>query len=109
MTAAQVERLMALIGEYANNLPAEVAEQRMQKAKKTPPDQLFFAWAGSVKPGAGDYYRVQAPSFLIEYDNTQNNNNHSHSVWRDFDGDFGRDVLAWHYRLHHPLQVASSR
>lgn len=109
MTAAQVDRLMALIGEYANNLPDEVAERRMQKARKTPPDKLFFAWAGSVKPGAGDYYRVQAPSFLIEYDNTQNNNNHSHSVWRDFDGDFGRDVLAWHYRLHHTLQIASGR
>ncbi len=109
MTPAQVDRMMALIGEYANILPDEVAERRMQKARKTPPDQLFFAWAGSVQPGAGDYYRVQAPSFLIEYDNTQNNNNHSHSVWRDFDGDFGRDVLARHYRLHHPLQIAGSR
>ena len=109
MTAAQVDRLMALIGEYVNNLPAEVAERRMQKAPKTSPDQLFIAWAGWVKPGAGGYYRVQAPSFLIEYDNTQNNNNHSHFVWRDFDGDFGRDVLAWHYRLHHMVQIASGR
>lgn len=109
MTAAQLDRLMVLIREYANNLPGEVAERRMQKARRTAPDQLFFAWAGSVQPGAGEYYRVQAPSFLIEYDNTQNNNNHSHSVWRDFDGDFGRDLLAWHYQLHHPLQLVSGQ
>ena len=109
MSAPQVEKLMTLIGEYANNLPRDIAERRIRKAQQTPRDQLFFAWAGSVQPGAGDYYRVQGPSFLIEYDNTQNNNNHSHSVWRDFSGDFGRDVLAWHYRLHHPLQVANGR
>ncbi len=47
----------------------------------------------------GNYYRVQAPSFLIEYANTQNQSNHSHAVWRDYDGDFGLDVLSQHYRL----------
>ena len=36
MTAGQVDRLMALIGEYANNLPADVAERRLQKAKTNP-------------------------------------------------------------------------
>jgi hypothetical protein len=108
MTAQQVDKLMALVAEYARNLPRDVAEHRIHKARQTPPGQLFFAWAGSVQPGAGDYYRVQGPSFLIEYDNTQNNNNHSHSVWRDFAGDFGRDVLARHYRRHHQLQVAQS-
>ena len=48
----------------------------------------------------GNYYRIQSPSFLIEYDNTQNQSNHSHSVWRDFENDFGRDVLALHYQRH---------
>jgi hypothetical protein len=47
----------------------------------------------------GDYYRVQGPTFLIEYNNTQGRNNHSHTVWRDFQGDFGFDVLAMHHRL----------
>ena len=71
----------------------------MDKVRATPRDQLFFAWAGAIEPGGGDYYRIQAPDFLIEYDNTQNRNNHSHSVWREFEGDFGRDIMAAHYRL----------
>lgn len=99
LTAEQYETLIAVIEEYAYNMPAEVAEKRMKQAREAPKDKLFFAWAGSIEPGQGDYYRVQSPDFLIEYDNTQNNNNHSHSAWRDFDGDFGADVLAMHHRL----------
>jgi hypothetical protein len=106
MTPKQREMLMAVIAEYAHNVPASVAEARMKAAKSTPQDKLLFAWAGGIEPGKGDYYRVQAPGFLIEYDNTQNNNNHSHTVWRDFEGDFGldvlADVLAMHHRLHDP-------
>ena len=48
-------------------------------------------------PGAAHYYRIQGPTFLIEYDNSQNNANHQHIVWRDFKGDFGDDLLAAHY------------
>ena len=57
------------------------------------------AWIGATKnePGAAHYYRIQGPTFLIEYDNTQNNANHQHIVWRDFAGDFGDDLLAKHY------------
>jgi hypothetical protein len=56
---------------------------------------------GTPDKGGPHYYRVQGPSFLIEYDNTQNNNNHIHAVWRDFNGDFGRDLLAEHYKADH--------
>ena len=55
---------------------------------------------GSLDEGEPHYYRVQGPTFLIEYDNVQNGANHVHSVWRDFDGDFGRDVLMAHYRQY---------
>ena len=98
MTAAQRTLLMAIIDEYVYTVPAPVAADRMKAVKATADKDLLFAWAGSIEPGAGDYYRVQAPAFLIEYDNTQNNNNHSHLVWRDFAGDFGLDVLAMHHR-----------
>ena len=54
-----------------------------------------------VEVGGPHYYRVQGPTFLIEYDNTQNNNNHVHAVWRDYNGDFGRDILAAHYKADH--------
>ena len=47
------------------------------------------------------YYRVQSPTFMVEYDNTQNNANHVHSVWRDFNGDFGLDLLKAHYQASH--------
>ena len=58
-------------------------------------DKIAFV-AGPVTPGEKHYYRVQGPTFVIEFDNTQNNGNHVHSVWRDFDSDFGRDLLREH-------------
>jgi hypothetical protein len=54
-----------------------------------------------MERGQKYYYRVQGPTFLIEHDNTQGNGNHIHSVWRDFNGDFGRDLLAEHYKRDH--------
>ena len=50
---------------------------------------------------------MQAPTFLIEYDNTQNDANHIHSVWRDYEGDFGLDLLKMHYQQGH--QSSSAR
>lgn len=117
MSEKQFGMLMRLIEEYASNMPEEIADQRMRAARETPREQLFFGWAGRLdrpkpRPAGigrvttgnreehGNYYRIQAPSFLIEYANTQNLSNHSHSVWRDFNGDFGLDVLALHHRLY---------
>ena len=45
-------------------------------------DDMRFAWAGPAEVGAPHYYRIQGPTFVIEYNNTQNNANHVHSVWR---------------------------
>ena len=99
LSQEQYEMLLATAEEYATSLPAEQAEARMKKVRATPREQLFFAWAGSIEPGGGDYYRIQSAEFLIEYDNVQNGNNHSHTVWREFKGDFGRDLLAAHYQF----------
>ena len=65
-------------------------------------DEVHVAWAGSLEPGGPHYYRLQAPGFLVEWDNTQDDANHAHSVWRNPDGDFGRDALAEHRAAHHP-------
>jgi hypothetical protein len=97
MTAKQREKLGALVEEYIRNFPEDIAAAREGQYRKAG-DRLYFAWAGGEQRGAPHYYRVQSPAFLIEYDNTQNNANHIHSVWRDFSGDFGRDLLAEHYR-----------
>jgi hypothetical protein len=66
-------------------------------------DDFAFAWAGGVDPGQGHHYRVQGPRLLVEYDNTQRDANHVHTVWRDPDGDFGDDVLRQHRLRSHPI------
>lgn len=100
MSAKSKEILTALVAEYANNFPQPMADFRMDQYKKSQ-SNLFFAWTGGINKGEGHYYRIQTPAFLIEYDNTQNGNNHIHSVWRDYNGDFGLDLLAQHYQAAH--------
>jgi len=77
-----------------------LADDDMAKIVKAGVDKVRFGWAGGTRPGEAWYYRIQGPTFLMEAANTQNNANHIHASWRDFDGDFGRDVLADHYRQH---------
>ena len=95
--------LLQLIDEYLATMPDELAAKRMENLKKEETNEIRFAWAGATKLGEGHYYRIQGKSFLVEFDNTQNNANHIHSVWRDFDGDFGRDLIREHYQSseHH--------
>ena len=100
MTAKQRQLLQALLEEYANNVPEQGAAARREQIKKAGTN-LNFAWSGGLERGEGHYYRVQGPTFLVEYDNTQNNNNHVHSVWRDYNGDFGFDLLGNHYKTSH--------
>lgn len=97
----QREALMLLIREYVQRHRPEVAESDMEKIRKAGFEKIHFAWAGSLKVGEGHYYRVQGPTFLMEYDNVQNNANHVHSVWRDFESDFGADLLREHYEKEH--------
>jgi hypothetical protein len=97
MNPAQRKLLHALITEYIDNVSDEMAEKR-RKQLAAAGVRISFAWAGPVQRGAKHYYRVQAPAFLIEYDNTQNEGNHVHAVWRDFQGDWGRDLLQEHYK-----------
>jgi hypothetical protein len=98
LRADQAQLLVRLIDEYLGRMAGPLAERRRAALEQTDFGQVAFAWAGSLDRGRPHYYRIQGPSFLIEYDNTQNNANHIHTVWRDFDGDFGRDLLRDHYR-----------
>ena len=106
MTAAQRDLLMKVIDAYAGLMAPDLAAQRMAKIKAGGIENVGFAWAGPVERGALHYYRVQGPSFLIEFDNTQNQGNHVHSIWRDFDGDFGRDLLRDHIKTAHAAAAA---
>jgi len=98
MTAAQRDQLMKVLDAYAGLMAPDIAADRMTKLKIAGIENITFAWAGSIERGQKHYYRVQGPTFLIEFDNTQNDGNHVHSVWRDFKGDFGRDLLREHLR-----------
>jgi hypothetical protein len=98
MTAAQRDQLMKVLDAYAGLMAPDIASDRLAKVKIAGVENITFAWAGSIDRGQKHYYRVQGPTFLIEFDNTQNDGNHVHSVWRDFRGDFGRDLLRDHLR-----------
>lgn len=97
MTTAQQGMLLAIVREYAGAQADSVAKQRLAALRSAGLDKLVFAWMGGPERGQRHYYRIQGPTFVIEYDNTQNEANHIHTVWRDFAGDFGVDWLERHY------------
>lgn len=103
LTSEQKETLNKLIKAYVFRYRPDVAESDLKKIEQAGVEKIQFAWAGGVEKGEGHYYMVQGPTFLLEYDNTQNNNNHIHAVWRDFQNDFGEDLLRKHYeQVPHP-------
>ncbi|MEX2186337.1 MAG: DUF3500 domain-containing protein [Pirellulales bacterium] len=97
LTADQQQTLRKLIDVYAKTMPAAVAEARLAASEKAGFDNIQFAWAGAMEPGIGHYYRIEGPTFQIEFCNTQpdsagNPANHIHSMWRDTAGDFAIPV-----------------
>lgn len=97
MDKPQQELLRQIIEEYVRRYRPELADADLKQIEQGGWEQIYFAWAGGIEPGLGHYYRVQGPSFLMEFDNTQNNANHIHTVWRDLKNDFGEDLLRKHY------------
>lgn len=97
----QQEKMLALIEVYVHRYTKLFADEMLNELKTAGLEKLQFAWAGSLEPGAGHYYRIQGPTIIIEYDNTQNNANHIHSVLRDLKHDFGGDELLAHYEKDH--------
>ena len=101
MSPEQKATLLKLVREYLFRHRPDAAAEELAKVEKAGLEKLSFAWAGGLEPGQPHYYRVQGGSFVLEYDNTQNNANHVHSVWRDFDRDFGVDLLKAHRDAAH--------
>jgi hypothetical protein len=100
MTHEQRELLMKLIREHVGRIRKDLADQDLARIDDAGIDRIHFRWSGGLEPGEPHHYIIQGPTFLIEYDNTQDNANHVHCVYRDFDNDFG-DALLNHYRKHH--------
>lgn len=101
LTKPQQQQLVQLVGIYVRKYHIGFADELMQKVETAGLDNLRFAWAGSQQWGSGHYYRIQGPTLLIEYDNTQNNGNHIHTSVRDLTNDFGEDFLKEHYQKEH--------
>ncbi len=90
----QLRRLLAI---YAGRMTPRAAADQLARIDRAGFERLRFAWAGSGRTGEPHYYRIQGPTFLLEYDNTQGGANHIHTVWRDLENDFGDDLLRRHY------------
>lgn len=101
MSPDQQKKLIKLINQYIDTMPSKTAKARRKQLLAEDLSSLYFGWVGAKELGAAHYYRVQGKTFLIEFDNSQNNANHIHTVWRDFDGDFGRDLIKEHYEESH--------
>ena len=97
MSGVQRDRMIELIRYYVDRAAQEVARNEWRKIESVGLDTTTFAWAGPEEKGKKHYYSVVGPHFMIEYDNTQNGGNHIHAVWRDFEHDWGEDLLSNHY------------
>lgn len=101
LTESQQKTFQQLLNTYVKNYEFGFAEDLMNKIEEAGIENLSFAWAGGLQPGIAQYYRIQGPMLLIEYDNIQNNANHVHTVVRDLTNDFAEDILREHYRKAH--------
>jgi hypothetical protein len=103
LTAPQKAIFIKLLSLYIHRYTRLFAASMMHDIEVAGMDKLIFAWAGSKENGVGNkrYYRIKGPTIIIEYDNTQNNGNHVHTVVRDLQHDFGGDALLEHYKKNH--------
>ena len=100
LNGSQQKIFMELLSIYIHRYTRLFAEGMMKEIEEADLNKLRFAWAGDQETGVGHphYYRIQGPTIIIEYDNTQNNANHIHTVIRDLKNDFGGDELLKHYK-----------
>jgi hypothetical protein len=103
MTTQQQQKLLQLVNLYVHRYTKLFADAMLKEIQQAGLNNLQFAWAGAQVPmiGKAHYYRIQGPTIIIEYDNSQNRANHAHSVIRDLKHDFGGDGLLEHYKSNH--------
>ena len=93
LPSAAQRRVLEIVRTYLANLPPPLAGEALARIERAGIARTRFGWAGSTRPGLPQYYRLQGPTFLLEFDNSRNSGTHIHSVWRDFERDFGRHLL----------------
>ena len=92
LAPAQRRLVMEIVNAYMRVLPAVTARRSLERIERAGVERLRLGWAGPLQPNEPHYYRLQGPTFLLEFDNSRNDGTHIHSVWRDFREDFGRDL-----------------
>ena len=92
LPAAAQGRVLEIIRTYLANHPPRWP-QDLARIERAGIGRTRFGWAGSTRPGLPQYYRLQGPTFVLEFDNSRNSGTPIHSVWRDFERDFGRHML----------------
>jgi hypothetical protein len=97
LNTSQQKIVRKIIDHHLERMEKEVAKKAAQQLEQESWEAVTFSWAGKMKKLSAHYYRIQGKGFLIEYDNSQNEANHIHVVWREFDGDFGKDLIREHY------------
>jgi hypothetical protein len=93
LPSAGQARVLEIVRTYLANHPPALAREALARVERAGLGRIRFGWAGSMQPGQPQYYRLQGPTFLLEFDNSRNSGTHIHSVWRDFERDFGRHLL----------------
>jgi hypothetical protein len=93
LPSAAQRRVAEIVRTYLANHPRAMAREALARIERAGLARTRFAWSGSTRPGQPQYYRLQGPTFLLEFDNSRNSGTHIHSVWRDFERDFGRHLL----------------
>jgi hypothetical protein len=93
LPSAAQGRVLEIVRTYLANHPGPTAREAFARVQRAGIGRTRFGWAGSTRPGVPHYYRLQGPTFVLEFDNSRNSGTHIHSVWRDFERDFGRHLL----------------
>ncbi|HEY0057418.1 MAG TPA: DUF3500 domain-containing protein [Pedobacter sp.] len=103
LLAEQKALLIKLLNVYVSRYTEKYAKDMIKEIRKSDINKLKFVWAGATESeiGKAHYYRIQGPTIIIEFDNSQNNANHIHTVVRDLKHDFGGDKLLQHYKKGH--------
>ena len=94
MNPEQKKALSKLLQAYTRRMPWDVALNEWSELEKAGMEKIHFAYAGGTEAGEPHSYRVQGPTFVVEFlnvqeDGSRNPANHIHSSWRRLKGDFG--------------------
>ncbi len=98
LNKSQQTQLLSLVRVYAGKFRPDVLKQIDGRKKIQDTSSMTFAYASNSDKYIR-HYRIQTKDYLIEFDN--GGGNHVHSAWRDFDGDFGRDLISEHLKKEH--------